>query len=176
MIISDEQREENFQEYLRLLKDPNYVDVCFDEQSGGVSAVHREHKFDPKIGILGIRKGEYEKHAVEVLRKKGHQVYLESEVAPDGIKIPDGSLDGAILEIKSVEGKGKWAIKDKLHYATKQGADCVALYFPKKELFTCEKILDGWDKYLRDESSQKYAKGIRRIICIVEDTEIEFEP
>ena len=44
MINCDEQREENFQEYLRLLSDPNYVDVCFDEQSGGVSAVHREHK------------------------------------------------------------------------------------------------------------------------------------
>lgn len=33
MIISDDQREENFQEYLRLLQDPDYVDICFDGQS-----------------------------------------------------------------------------------------------------------------------------------------------
>ena len=59
MIVSDEQREENFQEYLRLLHDPNYVDVTFDQESGGVSAVHREHKFDSDIGAFGIRKGDY---------------------------------------------------------------------------------------------------------------------
>ena len=30
MILSDQQREENFQEYLRLRQDPNYYDVTFD--------------------------------------------------------------------------------------------------------------------------------------------------
>ncbi len=44
MIVSDQQRDENFQEYLRLLNDPNYYDVTFDEKSGGVSAIHKDHQ------------------------------------------------------------------------------------------------------------------------------------
>ena len=31
-----------------------------------------------------------------------------------------------------------------------------------------ERIEDGWDKFLRDESSQKYLQRINRIICVVE--------
>ena len=50
MIISDQEREENFQEYLRLSKDPNYYDVTFDEQSGGISAIHKDHRFDKQRG------------------------------------------------------------------------------------------------------------------------------
>ena len=99
MIVSDEQREENFQEYLRLLRDPDYVDVCFDQESGGVSAIHREHKLDSQIGPFGVRKGDYEKHVVKILRSRGHQVLLESESAPDGIKLADGYLDKRVLEI-----------------------------------------------------------------------------
>ena len=53
MIVSDQQREENFQEYLRLLNNPDYVDVTFDEQSGGVSAIHRNHRFDKQMGPDG---------------------------------------------------------------------------------------------------------------------------
>jgi len=111
MIVSDSQREENFQEFLRLKNDPNYYDVTFDDKSGGVSAVHRNHKFDSEIGAYGIRVGEYEKNVVEILRKKGHLITLESEIAPNGIKTPDGYLDGLIMEIKSTDGHGKWAIK-----------------------------------------------------------------
>ena len=60
MIVSDQQREENFQEYLRLLNNPDYVDVTFDEQSGGVSAIHLDHKFDKQMGPFGRRRGDYE--------------------------------------------------------------------------------------------------------------------
>ena len=56
MIVSDQQRDENFQEYLRLLNDSNYYDVTFDEKSGGVSAIHKDHQFDKKIGPFGIKR------------------------------------------------------------------------------------------------------------------------
>lgn len=174
-MISDQQREENFQEYLRLREDPNYYDVSFDEKSGGVSAVHKEHYFDKNVGPFGIPKGEYEKITVNTLRKRGHLIYLESENAPDGVKTPDGVLDGQIMEIKAIEGIGKWAIKDKFHSATKQKAECVVLYFPKKELFSFERIADGWDKFLRDDSSQKYPACIKRILCVVEGKTIDYE-
>lgn len=168
MIISDQQREENFQEYLRLSKDPNYYDVTFDEQSGGISAIHKDHRFDSEIGTFGIKIGQYERLAVDVLRKRGHSVILESELAPNGVKTPDGSLDGVVMDIKAIERNGRWAVKDKLHGAVKQGVEQVVLYFHKKELFSLERIENGWDKFLRDESSQKYPQRINRIICVVE--------
>ena len=175
MIVSDEQREENFQEYLRLLHDPNYVDVTFDQESGGVSAVHREHKFDSDIGAFGIRKGDYERNSLDILRKRGHSIILESEVAPDGVKTPDGYLDGVLMEIKAVEGKGKWAIKDKYHDATKQGVETLVLYFHQKNLFSIERIDDGWKKYLDDIDSQRYMKTIKHVICINESQVLEWK-
>jgi hypothetical protein len=173
MIVSDQQREENYQEYQRLLKDSNYYDVSFDEQSGGVSAIHREHKFDSEVGAFGIKVGEYEKIVVNALRKRGHYITLESELAPNGVKTPDGQIDGLIMEIKATEKNGKWAIKDKLHHAAKQGAECVILYFHKKELFSSERIDDGWSKFVTDKDSLQYVNTIKRIVCVVEETIVE---
>ena len=76
MIVCDQQREENFQEFLRLLKDPNYYDVTFDKLSGGVSAVHKDHQFDKKMGPFGIRKGDYEINAVAILRRRGNYILV----------------------------------------------------------------------------------------------------
>ena len=174
-MISDQQREDNFQEYLRLLKDPNYCDVTFDERSGGISAIHKEHYFDKSVGPFGVQKGEYERITVDTLRERGHLVYLESEKAPDGVKTPDGIIDGQVMEIKAIEGTGRWAIKDKLHAATKQKAECVVLYFHKKELYSYDRIADGWDRFLRDDSSQKYPACIKRVLCVVEGKIVEFE-
>ena len=130
MIISDLRREDNYQEYLRLLNNPNYVDVLFDDVSGGMSAIHRDHQFDSQIGVFGIKKGDYERIAVNTLRDRGHAVILESEIAPDGIMSPDGFIDGTIMDIKAIEGHGKWAIKDKLHIATKRGVPRKVLVLP----------------------------------------------
>ena len=174
MIINDLHREDNYQEYLRLRNDPNYSDVIFDDVSGGVSAVHRNHQFDSQIGAFGIKKGDYEKISVNILRERGHAVILESETAPDGIMSPDGFIDGIIMEIKAVEGQGKWAIKDKLHIATRQGASCVILYFHDKKLYSYERIEDGWFKYLNDQASQKYNHSIERVLCIVGEDIHEF--
>lgn len=175
MIISDQQREENFQEYLRLLNDPNYKDVTFDEQSGGVSAVHKKHRLDTKMSVFGIRKGEYEIRAVNTLRKRGHFVLLESELAANGVKTPDGILDGSIMEIKAVEHVGKWIIKKKIHTATKQLAESLVLYFHKKNLFNIDMIRDGWEKYMNDKDSQRHEKSIKTIYCIVEDSVIQWK-
>lgn len=174
MILSDQQREENFQEYLRLRQDPNYYDVTFDDKSGGVSAIHREHKFDSEVGAYGIKIGEYERNAIDALRRQGHLVILESEKVPNGVKTPDGSLDGLVMEIKSVEKHGKWAVKSKLHQAAKQGATCIVLYFHKKELFSISRIDFGWNSYLNDDSSLQYNSRISRVICIVEDKVIPY--
>lgn len=147
MIVSDQQRDESFQEYLRLLKNPDYVDVTFDEQSGGVSAIHRCHKFDKQMGPFGCRRGDYEKRVVDLLRKNGHIVILESERSHDSVKNHDGLLNYLPMDIKTVESYGKWSISSKLREAEKQGAEVVVLYFPKYELYSKSRVLDGIGKY-----------------------------
>ncbi len=175
MIVCDQQREENFQEYLRLLKDPNYYDVTFDKLSGGVSAVHKDHQFDKKMGPFGIRKGDYEINAVAILRRRGNYILLESEMAPDGVKTPDGVIDGVRMDIKAVEGNGKWAIKDKYHDAVKKGVECIIFYFHKKDVYSEKRLYDGWIKFIHDKDSQRYPMSIKKIISIVETRVIEWE-
>ena len=148
---SDVQREENWNEYLRLLQDDDYLDVTLDDSSGGVSAVHKLHKFDKQMGAFGIRRGDYERKVVEILRRHGHRIVLEAE-PPSGDKKYDGLLDDIPVEIKAIEGNGTWAISAKLRYAEKQRAKCVVLYFPRMELFSEERIFDGLGKFMADPS------------------------
>ena len=67
MRCSDLRREENYNEYLRLLQNDDYIDVTFDKESSGVSAVHKLHKFAKKQGACGMRHGDYELAALDVL-------------------------------------------------------------------------------------------------------------
>ena len=80
------ENNENYQEYLRLKNDSDYLDVTFDEQSGGISAIHREHKFDKQMGPFGCRRGDYEVVVISALRKNGYRVILESEKSQNNVK------------------------------------------------------------------------------------------
>lgn len=141
----DAKREENFREYQRLLQNPDYKDVIFDEDSGGVSAVHKEHCFDKQFGPFGYARGQYERDVVSVLRNNGDCIVLESEFPKGkGIKAFDARLNGYAAEIKTVEGRGRWSIRTKIQAAITQKAEILVLYYPKKELFREDKINEGW--------------------------------
>ena len=152
---SDYQREENYNEFLRLQQNNDYIDVTYDEPSGGVSAVHKLHKFAKKQGINGMRQGDYELVVLDVLRKSGHRVILEGESNTPGVKTFDGYYDDIPMEIKAIEGKGIWAISTKLRYAERQHAKCVVLYFPKDDLYSEERIIDGLGKYMANPDQPK---------------------
>ena len=143
MRSSDFQREENYKEYLRLLQDNDYLEVTYDEESGGVSALHKQHKFSKKKSVDGFRQGDYELNVINVLRKHGHRVVLGAESNTPGIKSFDGFLDDIPMEIKTIEGNGTWAICTKLRNAEQQHAKCVVLYFPNKELYSPNRISEG---------------------------------
>lgn len=147
MIISDQQREENYQEYLRLLNNPDYKDVTFDEKSGGVSAVHKDHKFDKQIGVYGCPRGDYERTVIRILRTLGHRVVLESEKSQENTKNCDGFLNDSKMDIKAVESTGQWSISTKLREAEKQGAKVVVLFFPNATFYAKERVIDGIEKY-----------------------------
>ena len=121
-MVFNDLKEENYQEYLRLQGDNDYVEVVFDEQSGGVSAIHRGHKFDKQIGPFGCRRGDYEISVTKVLRNNGFRVLLESERSRENVKNNDGLLNDLPMDIKSIESNGIWSIATKLREAEKQQA------------------------------------------------------
>lgn len=163
-------REENHQEYLQLKDNPDYLDVTFDEQSGGVSAVHKEHCFDKQLGPFGCRRGQYELDAAKTLRENGYSVLLESEYPKGkGIKAFDALINGDPAEIKTVESDGRWSIRTKIHTAISQGARILVLYYPHKEYYSEPKIHDGWSRNCpKDQQIQ-----LKKILVAVEGMIIE---
>ena len=168
MRCSDFQREENYKEYLRLLQDTDYYAVTYDEESGGVSAVHKQHKFSKKKGADGLRQGDYELNVIDVLRTHGCRVVLGAESNTPGIKTFDGFLDDIPMEIKSIEGNGTWSISTKLRNADKQHAKCVVLYFPYEELYSPVRIIEGI-RLFHTGMDANHVTELSRLIAIVQD-------
>ena len=168
----ESRREENYQEYLRLKQNPDYYDVTFDVQSGGVSAIHKDHCFDKTLGPFGIRRGKYETRTMDCLRRHGHSIIMQSEAS----RIPmqkscDCTIDEFSGEIKAVEGEGYWSIRTKLSQAIKQGADYVVLYFPIESLYSKERILNGL--LLNSKTTDGANEPIKAIYCIVESNLVD---
>lgn len=175
MVVSNQRWCENYQEYLRLVVDRNYLGVTFDECSGGMSAIYCEHMFDKQIGPFGYCRGQYEIDAVDVLRSHGHQIILQSEY-PKGkcVRICDALYDGHPAEIKAIEGDGKNAVRTKIFNAVRQGASILILVFPDSSLFSIERVLEGWKDNLRNVPIVEAISNLQ-IICIVEDSLLEME-
>ncbi|MBR3406824.1 MAG: hypothetical protein IKG92_07990 [Bacteroidales bacterium] len=156
MESSDLRREENYNEFLRLCQNNDYLDVTFDEESGGVSAVHRFHKFDKQKGVFADRRGDYERKVLEILRKNGDRIILESEISSEGNRICDGLLNDIPVEIKAIEGLGTWSISTKLLDAEQQHAKTVIFYFPNKDLYSENRVNEG----IRLANSSPKSKGV----------------
>ncbi len=168
MRSSDLRREENYNEYLRLIQNDDYVDVTYDEQSGGMSAVHTKHKFAKQKGAFGMHQGDYERAALHVLRKCGHRIVLGAETNTPGIKSFDGFLDDVPMEIKAIEGRGTWTISTKLRQAEKQNAQCVVLYFPEEGLYSTDRIREGVRLYSSGLGCNRLST-LTRLLVVVED-------
>lgn len=163
-------REKNYREYLLLIKDPHYLCVAFDQLSGGVSAVHKEHCYDKQLGPFGCRRGQYELDAIDVLRRNGFSAILESEY-PKGkrVKVVDARINGVPAEIKTIENIGRWSVRTKIHTAIKQGAEVLVLYYPSRSLFLESRIFEGWNY----NSFSKKPIKLNRILAVVEEEVIE---
>lgn len=168
MIVCDQQREENYLEFIRLRNNHDYYDVTFDDKSGGMSAIHRGHRFDKEVGPFGYPRGNYERLALKALREHGHSVVLLSEQQSLlNEKHCDALFDGAYAEIKAVETNGPWTIRRKLSQAEKQGASIILLFFPLAALFNRERVKNGYLRYIED--TKHYRGLIQEAICIAED-------
>ena len=157
--------EANRKEYERLTKDDNYTDVRFNPRNGALSAIHKEHNFDPTIGIFGIPRGDYERISLDVLYDYGNSVILGSEKMGREIKTSEGHLNGILFEIKGIEGISKYNIIKDIKDASKKQAEVVVLYYHDITLFSEKQIRESYQSYLRNSKS----KRIKFINYIVEN-------
>jgi hypothetical protein len=141
----------------------DWVKVGFDEHSGGYCVYHKDHLFDPTIGKFGIPRGDYEKNAAKVLSAYGMNVVLKSERCKDGIKTPDGFLNGVLFDIKGVEGNSQRRIKDVFSKSSKQGAEVTVLYFHDKNMFDMDFVKESYKRYL---GASKNAL-VKEVYCVV---------
>ena len=163
-------KDENYKEFLRLTEHPDYKNVTFDEQSGGICAIHKEHCFDKQMGPFGCRRGQYELDVARILQRNGAVVLLESEYPKGkGVKVFDATIDGVAAEIKTVEQNGRWSIRTKIHSAIRQGAGLLVLYYPDSSLFSEEKIRNGW--IINNDTS--HPETLKRILAVQNECVLE---
>lgn len=144
--------------------DENYIDVDFDEISGGLKATHVNHNFDEYIGRFGIKRGEYEKITRDALFKSGYRIILRPEVG-DG-KQPDGYINDILMDIKGVEGNSLYSMKR----ANKQGVDCCILYFHDKSKYdrnVVEENFRNFPSWLNYVYKRNIEVTIKSILCVV---------
>lgn len=164
-----EKYAERWQKYSELLNDDNYTDVQFNDVAG-VKAIHKKHNFDSKYGYT-------EKTVQQMLFEKGHSVILESEIAAEGIKTPDGKLNDKTFDIKAVIGEnnsiGKNNIKNKFTEANSQGCETVVLYFDNEQLFSEHLIIDGMGRFKKMAKKDNKDILIKEILVMLKGGEIK---
>lgn len=149
-------------EFEKLLANKDYLDVAFDEKTGGLKATHRLHNFDKVTG-------KYEKEAQNILFGQGHSIILEKELADkgeriiDGVKHIDGTLDSIPMDISTIKGTGNDTIKRALKHSIEKKAKIAILYYTENT-FNLERLHVGIRKF----NGLKIGK-FERIIYIVED-------
>ena len=161
--------EENRKLYESLLKDPNYKDVQFNPQNGGLMATHKDHNFDPN-------RGHYEKNVQKVGYNNGNSVVFGAEKnKAKSIKSNEGIWDGKPFEIRGCETATINNITNGLfHCATKPGTKYAVLYFPNNN-FDASTFNHALNRYATLGKTSKYRNIYREFekIIIVSGTEVK---
>ncbi len=157
--------QERLKDFQQLSKNPNYTDVKFNKETGGLKASHRLHSFDPN-------KGHYEKEARDILFNNGHKIILEKELPDkgekviDGIKHIDGYLNNSPCDISTILGNGKNTIKKALQHSEIKEAKTAILYFPNENSYSKERMSKGLEMF------KAYSNHIFENIVIIADNEV----
>ena len=172
-------RNERVREYKRLLDDPDYKNVQFDEKSGGVYAEHRLHSTQDnnKELFFGNMTGfDLEKEFADIAFHKGHSVIMRQEGTIREIinKIEylnrelDTIIDGRLADIASVT-KGKESYEYKLlkkngqliEFNAQHGedADTVIFYFHDQSMYSEKRIHDSIEKLFKLHKPAKDEMG-----------------
>ena len=128
--------EERRKKYHELLADPDYTDVAFNPDTGGLKATHVGHNFDKK-------KGWYEKSVQDIGFNNGHEVILTEEFSNRiNVKNPEGLWNGKYFEIAASETGTKRNIREALkHSVSKPNTQIAVVFIPRTS--TTENIEEG---------------------------------
>lgn len=182
-------------EYEQYKNDPDYEDVQFDEETGGVFARHKGHNHgtDPTPYLKhltpdgsGYKGWELEDFCIEQLFKMGNSVIVQ----PEGLPKPcrqgetqthytalDIILNGIRMDIRSItknKGYYYWPLRKKNDQLTNWNnenpndpADSVMLYFHDPAMFSRLKVKDGIIHYLNSEYLYGIHNYIKHVYCVV---------
>lgn len=127
--------EQRRQQYGKLKANPNYRDVVFNEETGGLKATHKDHSFDKD-------KGWYEKTAQSIGFNHGHSVIFELEDhTQQNVKNTEGLWDNLKMEIGGAETGTANNIRNALkHCASKPDTEIAIVFMPN---YSSDYDIDG---------------------------------
>ena len=149
----------NKREYERLKKDPDYIDVEFDPNNGGVKGTHKDHNFDKK-------RGWYEKIAQDAGYKEGHSVIFKKEDHTIfNVRSCEGLWDNQLFEVAGAENATSSNIRNALkHCAYKKATQVAVIVFPDKD-FDLKLFNEGYSRFCGLKGTSQYKK-FNVIYCI----------
>ena len=146
--------EERQKKYQELLADPDYTDVAFNPDTGGLKATHIGHSFDRL-------KGWYEKQVQEVGYNNGNEVIFGNELfGESGQRFTEGTWNGKQFEIAAAEsGTSSNIIKALNHCASKVETKIAVIFFPN-EGYNMEEFVRGIARYkgIKKNSPNNYVE------------------
>ena len=163
-------RETNKKLYESLANNPDYRDVKYDEQSGGLKAIHIRHNTQSE----GYK---YELEVMDVGCKNGHSVILGEERNDIYKKrSTEGLWDGFKFEVASKETFSSNSIKNGLKHCASKGATEYAVLFFRSGEFNQEIFEEGLRRYnglskLEDGQWMQFKK----ILCVQNGTIVHEE-
>ena len=171
-------------DFMRYKQDPDYKDVEFDYETGGMMAVHKEHilhEAKKEKRFFGDKTSGYlELSCGRQLKAAGHRVVFVNEIKPDstGNNLPvlDIELNGTPMDIKSVTEDsllgGALLNKNRqiknVKIKTGVESDSVVLFFYKPEYFTEDKMQNGilYYKNFRKKDGTPITQRIHHIYIV----------
>lgn len=167
--------EANRQEYERLKADPNYTDVKFNPENGGLKATHVEHEKHTDVDKKRLAFGtmtpwDLEQECQDILFQNGYSCIFNSEhvfdpVTKKQLKVLDTTTNGMPMDIVSITENGKNTIKNAFDRKKKQLRkvneinstmyDRVILHFHDASFYNEEIVRKG------------LGKTLKQIICVI---------
>lgn len=176
----NKRRAENEAIFNRLSRDKNYINIVFDEKSGGVGAIHISHaKFNPREQpVLNGKTGkELEWDCQNAIVRNGGSCILEAE--PPKKSSLDSMINGERMDIASITKSSDNIVFNtitrkegqtlKFNKQTKSKAHSIAIYYDDPSMYSENAVRAALTKY---RNNSRYVGVFDTIVCVVNDDNI----
>lgn len=147
-------------EYISYLQNPNYLDVSFNYDNGGLKALHRQHNIDSD-------KGWYETFVQDIGYQNGHKVILESESGKAiGKNYTEGTWDNLQFELATKEtGTPNNILRGLKHCSSKENVQMAVIFLPNTE-YNENEFKRALLRYFGLINNGMPLKHFKRIVCV----------